>query len=404
MLLSLLLAAPAWASLATEPPPGAHHVALLVCEDVDLCAEEMWVVEALEEFRDTPLLLVDAILQRQDGTWDGGEKLTGLFSTALEAAKTAYAEQKWAVAEAALDDAEDALHRWQGSPENQAIFELHFMRGAVRQARGPTYGHELSFGQAAAASWNRTVHFPPVAEVSIASYYESLSALISEGVGRVHLDEGLPGTVYALDGVPLGEGPVEVSVFPGEHRVSATQAITGFGWVGQLQVLPRRTATAAARFERVGDVAQVNAELGRAFQSRTLPNPLAVALSEWCARYAVTEVTIVRATPIRARHRESQVDEAAPRCDPLADPDSCVPDDCDLIAHPDGCDFSDCDPSTDPMGCMAPMADWILIEPAVPVVEEDDGLPDGIEGWGEVVDDYRIRTIDYDPRARRFGR
>lgn len=301
----LMLSGIASADLATEPPEGATEAALLVCEDVEACADTMWLVLGLESMEGVPLLLVDALVAAQDTSGEGTERFEGKFTARLAAAREAYALQSWSVAEAALDDAERILARWSDSPGNQELFELSYLRGAVRRARGEGRGHEHSFAQAATAAWNRSVTLPESSPEAEAAYYAALTEVVTGGLGKVRLEPGLPGTVYLLDGVELGEGPVEVTVFAGAHRLTARQPAFGLTWSTQVEVLAGETSTRVARFSKVGDVQQLNAALAEAMADELVPPGLGAVLGDYAERYGLKEVILVRARPV-ARVVEAQ--------------------------------------------------------------------------------------------------
>lgn len=296
----LMLSGIAAADLATEPPEGATEAALLVCEDVEACADTMWLVLGLESMEGVPLLLVDALVAAQDTSGEGTERFEGAFSARLAAAREAYALASWSVAAGALDDAERILSRWSDTPTNQELFELSYLRGAVRRARGEGHGHQHSFAQAATAAWNRSVDLPETSPEAEAAYYEALEGVVTGGLGTVHLEPGLPGTVYYLDGVELGEGPVEVTVFAGAHRLTARQPAFGLSWSTQVEVLSGQTSTRVARFSKVGDVQQLNGALAEAMAAEQVPPGLGAILGDYAERYGLREVILVRARPVAA--------------------------------------------------------------------------------------------------------
>jgi hypothetical protein len=305
----MLLSAGADAGLVTSVPAGVTEVVVLLCPDIDTCGEEMWFLVDQDRYLRSSVLLLDSILEADSGNWQAGRRQDEAFAAALERARGEARAGRWSTVDAAISDAEQALKSWDGPVENQALFDLYYLRGASRLAQGGEPG--ISFEQAAAAAWNRSVAPTLEAPSAVAAYYAAVDALVAQESCVLRLEASLPGTRYALDGVPLGAGPLELRVLPGRHRLTAEQADTPFRWKQDLVLPAGRERSARASFTRVADSAWVLAQALAALESGELAPPVGDLLSAWAVRSNVHAIELVEVRPKGGRPAVGAVPAAA---------------------------------------------------------------------------------------------
>ncbi|MFN7145132.1 MAG: hypothetical protein ACK4YP_15250 [Myxococcota bacterium] len=280
----------ALAGVVTDVPPGETRVDLVVCRDDNPCAQMAYAVELLPEARGRAILPLDQLLERDGGEWEDGEKLGARFDGAMDRARAAWAAGRFDDAARALEDADAALDRWSGTADPQRLFDLAYLKGAVALQRKED--PEADFRQAAAVAWNRTVALP-VEDPAGAAYYAVLDRLVGEGTGTLRFDAPPDGATWHLDGVALGEGPAEVTVFPGVHRVTATHAGKIRTWKRDVQVHAGRVRPVSAAFSPADDASWVRARVREAFDTRSLPKEVRELLTAWCERKNVAVVRFV---------------------------------------------------------------------------------------------------------------
>ncbi|NOY25436.1 MAG: hypothetical protein GXP62_06140, partial [Oligoflexia bacterium] len=118
---------PALAGQVTEPPPGSQQVALLLCAG-DGCPDRLFWVTHEPGLGAEPIMVVESLLAGAQDEADD-DALAQRFDDALRRAHQAAVEGRNSLTRAALDDAEQALEAWHGSPDNAALFDLWFLRG-----------------------------------------------------------------------------------------------------------------------------------------------------------------------------------------------------------------------------------------------------------------------------------
>jgi hypothetical protein len=304
-LLPLLLAsAPLRAEVLSAPEPGRPELTLLVCPSPITCPEALMWVDNQGGLGGEGLLLLDAVLELDTGEWEDGEDKALRFRESLAAARAELQAGRPALAEGALSEAESTLSRWSGTATSAELTEVAWLRGALElvweQDPGP------AFRQAAVWAWNQPFE-PPLSEpTALRRWGEAERALAVEPPGRLRLRAGLPGTVYALDGVTLGPGPVEVSLPAGLHRVTAWQEHTAIRWAASLAVEPGALTESAARFSRVADPQWVSDQIEAAIRGQPLPDPVSELLAEWCTRHGVRRLRLAVADPVRPDELEGR--------------------------------------------------------------------------------------------------
>lgn len=293
MLLALpALVAVALAGVYAAPPEGVREVTLLVCPTNPDCELEAdWVAEARP---DAHFVSVDSLLSLN--VLQGGDDASraDLYARSLDAALEAAKAEDWTAATHQLDQAQKALAGWSGSPENQQLFNLYYLRGVVGLAvkkRG-----EEAFQQAAAVAWNRSVTLPLDVEPYASLYYKALYDLLNEGLGQVQLT-AVPGARYLLDGVDVGEGPLLISVYSGTHRLNAVRTGSTATWRSSLKVQAFRTSVATAKPASADDLGWLAGGMVEAVDERVLDPEIDALLRDWCAHYGLARVHILVAEP-----------------------------------------------------------------------------------------------------------
>jgi hypothetical protein len=277
---------------------------------VGTCGEEIAWLASLDALAGERIDVADTILELDVGAFQNGISLPDRFAAAMERAREEIAAKRWASADSALSEAEKALEAWSGSPTNQELFDLFFLKGAARMGRGPRYGHAESFRQAAALAWNREVRLPLGDEGLVDAYYEAQKALIAEGTALLRIDEGPPGIRCSLDGVDLGAPPVEVRAFGGRHRLQSTQEGTLLQWKRDILLAPGRNAAVRPAFNRAGDTRWVYEQLLSAVYRRRIDAMAAELLAEWCRRHDILWLRIARAEPMASVPRTTRPPQA----------------------------------------------------------------------------------------------
>jgi hypothetical protein len=301
-MLYLLLIGHTLAGVVTDVPAGEPRVALVVCPTEEPCSSEIFKVEAHEHL---PMILLELMLEQDTAGWAEGESLDARFSTAMDRAKGAVAAKHWEEADIALDDAEATLQRWSGTVDNQQLFELYYVRGAVRLARGDDPTADLR--QAAAVAWNREVALPLPDPVATA-YYAAMTGLLTDGTGTIRLAAPPPGAAWFLDGVPIGDAAAEVRVFPATHRVTARGEGNTHTSRRDVQVRAGQRREVALGFSRADDTRWVQAQIRAAFAGGTLPPEVMGVLSDWCVRKDVHQLRLLLvADPVQVLDYDPQV-------------------------------------------------------------------------------------------------
>ncbi len=288
----LALTAPALASVYVTPPEGAHEVTLLVCPTNPDCEEEAdWVSEARP---DDLVVSADSLLALNVIQGGDAQSRAETFATSLDATIAAFKKEDFAKSGKSLDDAQRALNGWSGTPTNQQLFNLYYLRAAVKL--GNSKQAEDAFQQAASVAWNRAVTLPVDVEPYSSLYYKAVYDLLTEGLGEVDL-EPVDGVSYRLDGIDVGAGPVHLSVYAGTHRLNAVRAGTDDAWRTQLKVSAFRTSVATAKPETIDDLGWLATGLVQAVDEHTLDPDLAALLVDWCKHYQIARVHILVAEP-----------------------------------------------------------------------------------------------------------
>lgn len=289
---ALTLAGLARAGMVTAPPPGAAEVGVLLCAG-DGCNDRMFWVTHDSGLGDLPVLSVDSLLA-DEAAARRDEQAALRLREALEQARLALLEGRPQVADNALNEAGRALEQWAGSPTNQELFTLWYLRGAVSLEEGLDRVARQELRRAAAVAWNRSVALPPGTERWAATYYAELEALLAEGTGQLVITEGEMELQYALDGVPLGPAPIRVHLFPGLHRLTADHGRQGHAWTQEVEIVAGRTATTQARTGSEGDARWATYQLVLAVETMKLDPELARVLDAWAERHGVRSLRLLR--------------------------------------------------------------------------------------------------------------
>lgn len=285
----------AWAGLVATPPEDAREVAVLACPPDD-CSDAMFWVTHEPALERVPILVIDALLAENAAEVAQGEAAAAEWRAALERARTAVIDQKWSVADGALDDAERILGEWRGTATTDELFALWFTRGAAALGSGRRRGTD-AFRTAAVLAWNRSVAPPAGLEGYASPYYAALADLLDEGTGTLVVPEGGAAARYRLDGVDLGPPPIRVQLFPGVHRLTAADPGSRTEWRGDVTIQPGRTSTLRARFPTGEEAARTAEALARAVDEHRLDPEVAELLTDWGVRHGLRTIRLLRLDP-----------------------------------------------------------------------------------------------------------
>lgn len=293
MLLLTLIPAAAAASLYRAPPEGVGRVTVVLCPGQVDCTAEIEPIATM--FPKEPMVGVDSLLALNLATGGDNVSRAETFATSLDTARAAVAAERWGDASGALNAAARALAGWTGAPTTQQLFDLYYLRGCVKLAVYKVGAD--AFQQAAAVAWNRNVALPVDAEPYASLYYTALYDLINAGTGQLAL-EAAPSTRYVLDGVPLGEGPLRVSVFPGMHRLNAVADASdrrraGQEWRAAVRVMAGQVSTTSAELALPDDAGWLTDSIATAIDERRMDNDAGALLRDWCDHYDLRQVRLV---------------------------------------------------------------------------------------------------------------
>jgi hypothetical protein len=289
--------------------PAPRSANLVLCPDEDRCAEALAWLDGLPALDDAPLQLAEAVLELDTGGWQDGEPLAEVFSDALTRARLALDKRHWQTADGALLDADRALERWAGTADAQALVDLWILRGVVRLHQDRQRSAEAAFQRAATLAWNRSVVLPMEDETIQQAWLEAQRAVLAQPTGRLRLSGSTTGCLLHLNGVPLGQPPLELVVFPGQHRLTATDPDRGLEWKRDLTVHPGQTTTAVAGFQHSGDARWVVQRLEEAMTGLAPPAEVLDVLSDWAGRHGLLQVRLLAAQPSQGTRTEDPVYE-----------------------------------------------------------------------------------------------
>lgn len=286
-----LLVATALAVPITEPPAGAIELTLQVCHSA--CDDEAWWLGVQPGWEEEPILLAHSLAHEQAAMLVEQRQLA-VFEAALQRGEQAFAAGELETALFELTHAEQALARSTAVADNAAHARLFLTLAATREALGPRYAAPELYRSAAALAWTQPLEIPEALQPYRHAYDEALVELLGERIATLELTGD---ATYALDGVPLGAGPLSVRVFPGPHRLTATHPVSGRQWRRNLEVGPGQLVSAEASFVPTEDSDWLNAELAAIFADRRMSTEAADVLSVWARKHHLRELQLVMAEP-----------------------------------------------------------------------------------------------------------
>ncbi|MFZ5478581.1 MAG: hypothetical protein ACOZNI_17555 [Myxococcota bacterium] len=341
---------------------------LLVCPWDDTCDADAAFVAKTADAGDPAPVTLSLALEQDDGGWVDGVDLRRVYGEALMRAEDAAAKRRWG---AVLDEtatALEALKKLRGTVSTQSLYTLHFLRGAASRARGDDQAYAYSFRQAAAISQGQEVKLPPHDEDTLRAYQDEARKLVVGGTGTLNLGDPGPGVRYVVNGRELPEGPQQISLLPGNHRVGATSAKALRTWQVEVPVLAGRTIDVTAAFSPADAKAWVQARLEESFDRMAAPPEVTGMLRQVALRHGVDQLEIVRVEWTRPGAVAGEVHVGS--ADPLRP----------AAAAGEKADFGDGIPST--------------YEEEVAAVAE---APRRTEG------EPRLRVVWFDPATQRFS-
>jgi hypothetical protein len=282
---------------------------LVLCPRDETCAEELMWLDAQPALDGPPLQLAEAVLELDSGGWEDGEPLGAVFEEALERARASLERRHWETADGALQDAERALERWSGLADNQALVDLWLLRGLVRLHQQRDRSAAICFQRAAALAWNRSVTLPSEEPRLAEAWQQAQLELLARPTGRLRLSGSGGGTVLHLDGIALGAPPLEVEVFEGVHRLTATAASGDRSWKRTVTVKAGQTTTAVVLLSQGGGARWAVERLEAALRGEPAPAEVLDLLSDWAGRHGLQWIRIAMAEPGHGTRAEDPIYE-----------------------------------------------------------------------------------------------
>ncbi len=293
LLAGLLVASPLLAGVVSEVPRGVTRLGLLLCPDGD-CSDEAYWIGTQTDHSESSIVLIDTILDRDDRTAAGRQVLRLRFEQAITRAQGHVTAERPVAAQTALSEADHTLRRWSGSPSTQALFSHAYLHGAAAQLSGTDpLPH---FRQAAAVAWTQEVT-PPLAGLEVGAWRQAL-AETAEGPTATLVLGGVsnPQGRYALNGVDLGPGELEVQVLPGAHRVTCSESGSERAWKRDLEVRPGTTTHVGCELTPADDPLWIEARLLEAAGTNEAPVEVLERLADWCRWNNIHRLTLLRVT------------------------------------------------------------------------------------------------------------
>jgi hypothetical protein len=267
---------PAAALLAAAAPAGARAAdqrAALLCTRAGGCPGEAL---ALAEWAD----------QR------------GLGLTSLEAvASAALAGGDAAAALRNARDPEEAARALTAVPLTLSRETLLALTLGLAEARlaGDPEGAEAALERAASCGGGQVHALPPVSEAVLARYLDRSTQPRPAAPLTIRAEPA--GATIFVDGQPLGEAPLEVSLPAGWHRVSAEWPDRRAAAVAEVTLAPGGPAELSLRRPPVDHPAALAVELSGALRGQGLPSDTAAALSAWAGGAGPEQLLVVELRP-----------------------------------------------------------------------------------------------------------
>ncbi|MFZ5478586.1 MAG: PEGA domain-containing protein [Myxococcota bacterium] len=283
----MLLVAAALAQPVTAVPPGAEAVTVFLCARPDGCGDEWAAMSAHARAFGLPLLDFDVVA----AAGPQGREALADFEAAMAPLRAG------AATPAQVDAARAALRALPYTVTNDDLFRVLLLSGRHADAAGISAG--------------RVTDLPPLAEADLARYLDAAAA--SPPLVTLRIEADAPAARVYVDGGPVGEAPVEVTVLEGWHRVSVERPGRATAWVGEL------TATGEAplvvRAKVAGDDATAAIEAAVLAALRGQP-PEAGSLVRWARNSGLAWVRFVELS----RGGATPPEELVPAVDATAAP------------------------------------------------------------------------------------
>ncbi len=261
----LLLVAAALAQPVSRVPPGASAVTVMLCPRADGCDAAWRALVAHAAPLSLPVLDFDAVAESGPG---GRDRLLA-WEAAMAPVRSGEADA------AAISDALVRLRELPFTVTNEDLFRLWLAEGANRF---PSVEADRALMAAASVSNGRVTDLGPLREDVLARYLD-LAAQAKPG-STLAISTDAPGRVF-VDGVPVGEAPVEVRVPPGWHRISVERSGRLTAWVGVVDVPAGRTLDVRASVAPDDGSAALEAAVLGAGRGANAPQAAVEALRGW---------------------------------------------------------------------------------------------------------------------------
>ncbi len=291
MLLALLAAAflGAFPGASAQPvarvPPGAAAVTVMVCPRADGCEAEWRALAAHTGPLRLPILDFDVVAAAGPG---GRDRLLA-FEATMAPVRAGNADA--ATISGALRDLEGLPFTL---PEAD-LFRLWLTEGANRF---PSVEADRALAAAASVSQGRVTDLGLLREDVLARYLD-LAAAASKaeaGAATIRVRADTPGRVY-VDGRPVGEAPITVSVPAGWHRVTVERSGRLTAWVGAVDVPAGALLDVRAVLGPDDGAAALEAAVIAARRGLPAPTDTVEALRGWARDNGLTWVRFVELAP-----------------------------------------------------------------------------------------------------------
>lgn len=235
------------------------------------------------------------------------------FDQALAALRDAVDNARWTTAIARARDARAALDLWAGPVRTQELFDLYIMGGVAAAALGRDEAYAYDFRQAAAIMDRQRLPTPSMSGEVERIWLDEQRKLQVGGRGTLVLKGAPRGTVWTVDGRTVTEP--ELSMWPGNHRVSASIPGHIRTWTVDVPVLPGRVSKLAPDTDAYDQAAWVFGALDDAVRTLDAPEEVEDLLVAWADEHEVEEIRLLRVEEATVTPRVAPVVLSEPPAD-----------------------------------------------------------------------------------------
>ena len=307
---------PLWLTLAPLARAEAPvQRGLLVCPDPQTCEEDATWLRTLDGGGRGGFTVLDFEQVISVGAVPDNLPERDAFQRSLERAREAMERGRWGAVLDATNEGIAALGRWRGPVKTQELFDLYFLRGLAGVELGRDQSQSWSFQQAAAVADGQALPMPAASTAARQAWLDEQRKLTVGGKGSLELSGGPPGTRFSVNGRSVEVGPTgtaTVSLWPGNHRVTATAPGQVRSWTVEVPVLAERSSAVQPDFATYDEAAAVFAALQQAVLTMQAPEPVADLLVAWCEVHGVEELRLMRVEEVAQATRPTPVSISDP--------------------------------------------------------------------------------------------